>query len=358
MTGSSTFEDYQDFVDRGETVSLAPILGLAHYAVGLGMDEERVESLIGVPLICDDPTERVSCWAGPILFNQILIDGLSTAPAIELAQTAPLSFLGGLERLVFLAPTGREALYALAANFSTFHDGLIAEFEETTSYSKFSFKYKGVEHDNGCCNEVLVSFLVRLMRSVFGARGQPHEVQLRYDRNGNASAYEDYFVSPVKFWSDDENFAIVFRKSDMDWAQSGHDPELFRLASKRFSKAAALRRDSSPATDYFELITASNTCVRAGIFGVAAVAAKAGFGERTAQRIAQRHGSSIGKLIDQARLRMLREQLSQSPHTCAEDLSALLGFSESRALRRAIKSWTGQSLSRFRTEHYRYNKFN
>jgi len=356
MARSSNYENYQNLVDRGGTVNLAPILGLAHYAVSLGMDEERVQSLIGVPLICDDPSEKISCLAGPILFNQILIDRLSDAPAIELAQTAPLSFLGGLERLVFLAPTGREALRALAANFSAFHDGLIAEFEEASSFSKFSFKYDGAEYDNGCCNELVISFLVRLMRLIFGARGQPHEVQLRYGRNGNISAYKDFFVSPVKFWSNDENFAIVFKTSDMDWLQPGHDPELFDLALKRLSRVATLRHNSSPATDYFELIRASNICVRAGIFSVAAVAARVGLGERTAQRIAHRYGSSIGKLIEEARLRMLRQQLSQSPRTCAEDLSAMLGFSESRALRRAIKSWTGQSLSRFRSDHYEDKK--
>ncbi|MEL7029192.1 MAG: helix-turn-helix domain-containing protein [Pseudomonadota bacterium] len=210
-----------------------------------------------------------------------------------------------------------------------------------------------MEHDNGCCNEVLVSFLIRLMRSVFGAYGQPCEVQMRYDRNGITSAYEDYFSSPIKFWSEDESYTIVFQKADMDWAQPGHDPELFDMARKQLSKEGAQRREGSPDVDYYEVISASDICVRSGVFSVAAVAAKAGLGERTAQRIAHRHGSSVGKLIDQARLRMLREQLAQSPHICAEDLSALLGFSESRALRRAIKSWTGQSLSRFRTDHSR-----
>ena len=188
MVSSSIIHDQACLVEPMGKVRLAPILGLARFALDHGMKPDLVENLIGLPLKDADPLAQISALAGPMLFNQVLIDGLCDAPAIQLAQWAPLGFLGGLERLVMLAPTGREALRALAANFTTFHDGLSATFDETAEYARFAFKYDGVEIDNGCCNELLVSFLVRLMRSVFGAYGQPHEVQMRYNRNGSASA--------------------------------------------------------------------------------------------------------------------------------------------------------------------------
>ena len=351
---SNVFDDPSPTV-HSDAVSISPILSLARFAIDYGMLQEKVEGLIGTSLDGALTQEKIPYIAGPILFNQILIDGITDAPAIELAQSAPLSFLGGLEKLVLLAPTGREALRALAANFPAFHDALSAKLDETQSYLRFSFKYDGAEHDNGCCNEVIVSFIVRLMRSVFGAHGQPHEVQMRYGRNGTTSAYQAFIASPVKFWMEDEGFSIIYKKTDMEWAQPGYDPELYELALQRLSSATALRQQGTPATDYFRLIRASNLCTQAGLFSVSAVAAKAGLGERTAQRVAHRHGSSVGKLIDQARLRMLRQQLARFPETDAEDLSVLIGFSESRALRRAVKAWTGKSLASFRADHEGYN---
>ncbi|MEL7030185.1 MAG: cellulose synthase subunit BcsC-related outer membrane protein, partial [Pseudomonadota bacterium] len=85
MTSSSKTHDDTILVERAGLVRLAPILGLAHFAVDHGMHAERVENLIGLPLKNADPSAKISALAGPILFNQILIEGLSDAPAIRLA---------------------------------------------------------------------------------------------------------------------------------------------------------------------------------------------------------------------------------------------------------------------------------
>lgn len=348
----SNGEDAPVSVERVGTIGLDPMLAVVQYAITQGLPHDRVENLVGLSLENLLQKNTLPAAVGPDLLAQILEGGFGQAPAIEIAQNAPFSFFGGLERAVLLAPTGREALQSLSANFAVFHDRLVPAFEETKSYTHFSFRYIGDERDNGGCNEVVLSVLVRLMRSVFGQFGQPHEVQLRYDRNGIRSAYEDFFQSAIKFHSQDKSFGVVFKKDDMNWRQSGHDPELFSLVMNRLSKTAASRRANTPMADYFELINASNLCAEDGVFNVAAIAAKAGLGERTAQRIAQRHGASLGKLINRARLRVLREQLSKAPETSAEDLSRLTGFSDSRALRRALKTWTGQKLSEFRVAHH------
>ena len=285
MSLSSNWQDDTDLADSVGKVSLAPILDLAKFAISRGMDQESVEGLIGIPLQCADPSSRISSLAGPILFNQILMKGFSNAPALELSQAAPIGVLGGVEKLVLLAPNGHEALRSLSSNFAAFLDNIDTELEATRSYVRFSFSSNADEYDNGGCSEAVLTLLVRLMRFTFGAHGQPHEVKFRYDRNGVASAYEEYFKAPVKFWSQEDRFSIIFKKSNLEHHQLGYDPELFRLAIDRVSKVAELNIDSSPAVEYFQLVTASNYCVRAGIFSVAAVAAKANLGERTAQRV-------------------------------------------------------------------------
>ena len=351
MSRRSRFEAADDSVERGGTVSTSPILGLALYAIDQGMSRARVENLIGMPLEFARSQERLPALVGPILFVQMHDDGIGRAPGIECAQGAAFSLLGGLEQAAMSAPTGREALRAICANFAAFHDGLVAEFDESQSYSRFSFRYEGVEYDHGSCNEVVLGVLARLMRAVFGRFGQPHEVQMRYGRNGLASVYRQFFGAPMTFRSEDRSFGLVWERADMDWVQPRYDAAAFDRTVQQLSTAAALRRRRTSMSDFLELVQASYICVRARRCSVAAVAAKAGLGPRTAQRIAQRHGSSVGRLIDEARLKVLRERLAQQPRTDADELSSLVGLSDGRALRRAVKSWTGESLSSFRRNH-------
>ncbi|MEL6339859.1 MAG: AraC family transcriptional regulator ligand-binding domain-containing protein [Myxococcota bacterium] len=351
--------DEEDFVDledhvsfeRVGTVGLDPIRALVDYALTQGMRRDRIENVIGMELEQMDGMNQLPAIAGPLLFRQILDAGLGSAPAIELGRSAPFSVLGGLERSLLLAPNGRQALRALALNFPVFHDRLVPEFDESARFTYFSFRYIGDEQDNGCCNEVVLAVLVRLMRSVFGEHGEPYEMRVRYTRNGERAAYDDFFGSRVSFRSSDESFGLVFRNSDMAWRQRGHDSEVFRFAMDRLSRVADRRRSANSLTDYLELVNASNMCVADGAYSVAALAAKAGLSVRTAQRLAKRNKTSLARILESARLRIVREELFRHPGTGAEVLTRLSGFSDSRALRRALKNWTGQTLSELREAH-------
>ena len=333
---------------RVGTVVVDPIRAVIDYALANGVNQDRVENLIGLSLENTIGNLIIPAIAGPTLFGALLDDGIGIAPAIEVAQDAPFSFFGGLERAVFLAPTGREALKQLSAAFAVFHDRLIPAFEETRSYYSFSFRYPNEERDNGACNEVVIAVLIRLMRSVFGRYGNPREVRLRYDRNGQKQAYSDFYASSICYRTPDKGFGLVFRKEDMEWHQPGYDEQVFELSTRRLLDQAARRSHQTPASDFLELINAADVCARSGVFKTLAIAQTAGLNERRAQRIAQQHESSLGKLLAQSRLKVFREQLSKNPNTSVEEFSNLLGFSDGRAVRRALKSWTGQSLSELR----------
>ncbi|MEM9375788.1 MAG: helix-turn-helix domain-containing protein [Pseudomonadota bacterium] len=339
---------FEEPPERVGTVRHDPVRAVADYAVSKGMRRERVNNLVGLPAGTPRATGILPAAVGPELMKQILESGIGAAPAIEIAERAPFSFFGGLERAILLAPNGQEALRTMIENFNIFHDRLIPEYEESKSYTKFSFRFDGDELDNGGCNEVVLSVLLRIMRSVFGQNGQPREVFFRNENNGILRKYEDFYASPLNFRSHDQSFGLVFETSNLQSRQPGYDRAVFKLAKQRLAHASHLRRRKSPMLDYLELINAANVSASQGTFHVRAVAARAGLGERKAQRIAQKHGTTVRKLIDQARLKLLRDQIIRRPDTCAEDLSQLLGFSDGRAFRRAVKSWTGKPISEFR----------
>lgn len=351
MTCSPDARNPRVTVYRGGSINLDPILAVARYAISKGMPRGRIENLIGTSLQPGEPTRKLPSYVGPSLFASLLEDGIGRAPSIEIGKGAPFSFFGGLEQAVSLAPTGRDALRALTDNFVVFHNGLESRLEETPEHLHFSYWFDGDESDNGCCNEVVLTVLIKLMRSAFGWRGQPSEIHTRFDRNGAASVYDRFFAAPVHLNWKDRSYGAVWKKEDMLWRRPGFVRGTFERALERVSRVATTRQRDTVAVSFIELISASNICVRDGAFHVASVAATAGLGERTAQRIARRHGTSLGRLLDEARLRILREHLSRNPCANAEDLSAIAGYSDSRALRRALKAWTGQHLSQIRASH-------
>ncbi|MEM6898316.1 MAG: helix-turn-helix domain-containing protein [Pseudomonadota bacterium] len=343
-----TMSTYNAPTRKSGIISHDPLKAVVDYALHQGMPTGRVENLIGMPIDFANQPKLLPSITGPLLFSQILDHGVGSAPPLEVAANAPFSFFGGLERAVSLAPNGLDALRAFSRNFSIFHTGLIPEVETTNKHVTFSFRYIGDEMDNGACNEVVLSVLLRLMRLVFGQYGQPCEVRLRYSKNGTTRAYEDFFMCKVTLGSSDQSFGLVYRKSDMEWAQQGSDPAVFSFAMERLHSVAKERSQHTHQTAYLELINSTQTCAREGVFKTAQIASVAGFSERKAQRLAKQHGTSLRELVYRTRLQLLNDLLSRSPEMTSEELSDALGFSDLRAFRRALKSWTGQPLTDFR----------
>lgn len=352
MTNTSRRESIERSVQKIQgrfgTVVSDPVIAVARFAVDSGLEKDRVENVMGVPFAQISPGSTLPAAVGPDLFALILNDGKIEVPSLSIAQAAPFSFFGGLERSVLLAPTGNAALKSMATNFAVFHDRLEVAYEESSKFCTFSFRFPGTEHDNGCCNEVVMGVLIRLIRSVFGPNTIPVETRLRYERNGRRSTYERYFGGKLVPSSTDGSHGFVFRRRDMFREQPGHDKELFAISNARLLAAAERRVECSPADDFLELINAANLCAFLGQFNVKAISDRVGFSERKAQRIAKNHGTTIAKLIESARLRLLREEVTRDPYVPTEDLSRIVGLSDSRALRRALLSWTGQSLREFR----------
>lgn len=333
---------------RVGSVSRDPIQAVIDYAIDKGMPHARVANLVGLPVKSSSRSEMIPAMVGPILFKSILDSELGRAPTIEIAQQAPFSFFGGLENSILLAGSMRQALESLVENFVIFHEHLIPALDESATRTRFSFRFLAPESDNGACNEVVLGLLARLMWSTFGAAGRPIEAHIRYAPNGDKSVYETYYGCPVTFVSKDQSFALVYKRDGLDEVRSDHDPILFEYITRKLRAAAAARRGDCGQAELRELTNAAVVCARYGLFKTGAMAAMIGLNERKAQRIAKSQGTSLGQLVLDARMSLLKEQLAQDPGICAEHLSSIVGLSDSRSLRRALKAWTGQHLSQLR----------
>jgi len=77
------------------------------------------------------------------------------------------------------------------------------------------------------------------------------------------------------------------------------------------------------------------------------VAGQLGLSGRTLQRKLQERGTTHQELLDQMRKELAVRYLRE-PEMAICEVAYLLGFSESSALHRAFKRWTGKTPSEFR----------
>ena len=82
---------------------------------------------------------------------------------------------------------------------------------------------------------------------------------------------------------------------------------------------------------------------------MAAAAAAANISLRTAQRLAQQHGTSVQKLVNDIRQTNAQAFLS-NPEITIETVGQLVGYADVRAFRRAFKRWTILSPKEYRNE--------
>lgn len=80
-----------------------------------------------------------------------------------------------------------------------------------------------------------------------------------------------------------------------------------------------------------------------------AIAAQLGLQERTLRRRLLAEGTSYGEIVDEVRRKLAIEYL-QTTRMSVEDVAWKVGFSDSANLRRAIRRWTGKTISEIRAK--------
>ena len=78
-----------------------------------------------------------------------------------------------------------------------------------------------------------------------------------------------------------------------------------------------------------------------------AIAALLGMQERTMRRRLTAEGTSYGAIVDDVRRKLAIEYL-QTTRMSVDDVAWKVGFSDSANLRRAVRRWTGMTISALR----------
>jgi len=184
----------------------------------------------------------------------------------------------------------------------------------------------------------------RMLKSLCGPRWCPLEVRLAQAPPRETRPYRDHFEAPVRF-----NAAmsmIVFETRWLTEPVIGADPELHRLLTSLFDALES----QSPRRMTDKIRRVLRTAVLGGTANARSIANLFSVSERTLRRHLTAEGFKLHELIAEAR-QIVAQQLIGESRLPMGDIASALHYSDTSALSRAFRGWTGLSPREWRRTH-------
>lgn len=265
--------------------------------------------------------------------------------ALEMAQSAPFSYFGGLANGAQFAYELRDAIALLVENSSLIADQLEISFSEAAACPQLISHHPMDHIDDGRSHEVGMGLVTRLFSEFLGVSDCLEHVTFKHEPNCDETYYVKVFGVPVDF--NQSETALYFKREKLSFKIKHGNVNLFNYVKTHLSIVQKQIDIFKEPREMTMLQKAAIENVMAGVFTTAAVAAAANMSLRTAQRISSEHGTSIQELIDNVREKRAKELLVNERNELSA-ISFILGYSDERSFRRAFRRWTGKSPSDFR----------
>jgi AraC-like DNA-binding protein len=193
-------------------------------------------------------------------------------------------------------------------------------------------------------SENTLANLVAIGRKLTGVDYTPLEVAFAHPAPADTREHERFFRCPLRWQAEQDVLSIP--ASLLDTPLRKPNPGLTHALEQHARELLLkLSVDGSFSDRVREKICAE---LPRGRVSLDAIAESLRIAPRTLQRRLSDEGTSHATLLDELR-RELAEGYLHRPELGTEDVAVLLGFSDSRAFRRAFKRWTGMSPADFRS---------
>ncbi|WP_417910261.1 helix-turn-helix domain-containing protein [Candidatus Electronema sp. PJ] len=317
------------------------------YAAYLGLSVEQISNETGIaPAVLMNPDTYLPETFFEKFFKMLADTFPGRNVALEMARTAPLSYLGAPGNLLRRSPDMRSMLEL----FEQYHDLLADRLEmKVIDWGKTETILRTHQplsrQDGGIGAEVGLCMGARIAQECFG-----EEVLLRvqfcHSPIGPIAAYEDFFKAPVSF---NAKFnAMFFASQCLERLNRKGRPELRGTLELRLQR---LRQELDPAESdgLGEIRKAVLRNALKGDYSVSSLAKSVGMSISGLQRRLRSSGSSASKLLDEARQVNAMGLLSDRNRSI-DDVAYQLGFESARGFCKAFRRWTGKSPAKVRNE--------
>ncbi len=247
--------------------------------------------------------------------------------------------------------------YALLSAETFRHALAITENFGRLTFSFFSFRF-GVEGDMAWFSmydpppidqELIDVYLDRDMSAahvdfaeVLGGNFSISSMLLPHDGKGDKQSYLQHFGCPIEFGAADGRF--YFSSDLLDRPLPKSDPESSRHLQQQCQMLIAKMTSHGSFVDEVRLLMLA----RPGFFpDIDALAEKIGMSTRTLRRRLKNEGSTFREVLEEIRYGLAREYLANTLLPM-DEISLLLGYTESGNFSHAFKRWSGLPPSQWR----------
>jgi AraC-like DNA-binding protein len=179
---------------------------------------------------------------------------------------------------------------------------------------------------------------------ILGEAFSPQQVHFTHDGHGRQRLYRDFFQTDLVFSAECGKFVFDSELLDRPLPQS--DPESSRHFQQQCQMLIAKLSAQGHLVDDVRMLVLA----RPGFFpDIDYVAEKMSMSTRTLRRRLKQEGSTYRDLIDEVRFGLAREYLANTGLPL-EEISSLLGYTESGNFSHAFRRWSGGSPSAWRRE--------
>ncbi len=326
---------------------MAPVAAMIAFAVAKGVPLSRITDATGLTLTdLVQPDSRVPDRIMGDLWRMMTESFPDQAIGLELAKAAPFSFFGVLKNIGGYATTLRDALessrrYRSVLSVEARYD--IDEGPELTTI-RIGHVLDDVEYF-GAPPEAMLGLSVRFHREILGAHEALVRIELRHPPMGPVEQYEEFFGVPVRF--EQPHNAAVLRTELLDRPlRSGSRPNFSLLQGHLENLRQRILGGDAPA-ELARIRNAIAANAKTREFRAEALARRLGMSLRSLERLVRARGTSVRRMLDDARETRARELLAD-PRLGVQEVAAEVGYSAESAFRRAFKRWSGMSPAEFR----------
>jgi AraC-like DNA-binding protein len=276
--------------------------------------------------------------------DQIALDLNDPFVGLRLARALPPTAFGLVELAARAAPTLGEGLQRYVRYSALLND--VESFELTVrgEEAELTHRVPGTRRALGRqCNELLLAWLVRLIRELTQQGWAPTEICLAHAAPTDAKPLQQHFEGTQLRFAMGFN-ALRFRASHLAQATSSGDPVMLAMVDEHADRILG----SGQAEDVLHRIrTELRTELREGRPTLQTIAEKLGASPRTLQRRLDAHNTTFNDLLEEVRLALAKEFLA-NPRLGLKEVAYRVGYSDLTTFIRAFKRATGTTPLEYR----------
>jgi AraC-like DNA-binding protein len=296
------------------------------------------------PAIVGDPDERIPFAQLVALYEQAARLTGDDAFGLHLGESIDPKVFDALGYVAMNSPTLGGAIERVARYHSIWTDGATVHLEAAGTNAKIIYRYSDLTMKH-CRQDTEMTFaaFTSLSRLITKPDWSPMEVKFKHAAPADTSEHSRIFRAPVSFGNPNNEFILDSAALALPVVRA--DPGLCAVLDRHAEELLARYPREDTLTDRVRIRIKEE--LNGGDASLDRVAEQLGMSGRTLQRKLKDHGTSHQELLDQMRKDLAMRYLEE-PDMAICEVAYLLGFSESSALHRAFKRWTGTTPSDYR----------